>query len=227
MLATVNSLASTIRLNPRFLESQKIRRISNIVGTSIQTEKISKILELYRVRYSYSDLELKEHDDLRKTLEKVSHKRFLGIGIGLHGTSSKYELAILKEIKAQMGANFGGRSQLGEGFYVGVGDNELEIAKMFSQAATDRSNLRQEIYQPVIFKIASSGFRTMKGLIIPRDHHWEKLPWKAVPSHKEYVAYFDYISSHISGFEGQYWSQVKFNACALKYLNAEKTKGGY
>lgn len=207
------------------MRSQKVREFSHLVGTGIQTEKISKTLELYRVKHSYSDVELQEHDDLCKTLEKISHKRFLGVGIGLHGTSSKYELEILKEIKAQMGNNFGGASQLGEGFYVGVGDNELKIAQMFSQAATDQSNLLQDIYHPVIFRIESSGFRAMKGLLIPRDHHWEPLPWDQINSHREYITYFDYLSSHISGFEDQNWSQVKFNACALKYLNAEKTRG--
>jgi hypothetical protein len=89
-----------------------------------------------------------------------------------------------------------------------------------------RSNLgyQNKPYTPEVLKIECSEFSKMNGLIIPREHHWESMPWKILVRHGLYVNNFDYLASFIS-FDGdtnsKQWVQVKFNERALAKLKAK------
>jgi len=191
------------------------------VPIDFNPELVSQRIELYRVPYSYSQEEIAEQKALTDSIEKISHKHYIGWGVGFHGTASEYEDSILSEIKMTQINNFSGESQLGEGFYVAVGEYEKKTALFFA----DMASFGKQDSSPVILRIHSKKFLEMKGIFIPRSQQWKALPWKGIPSHKRYVEDFDYIASYVSfgsDTDVKQWMQIKFNEKALSELIAEK-----
>ena len=124
--------------------------------------------------------------------------------VGYHGTSSQYETAIRRGINPPSGANFRGRAQLGEGFYV-TGDRSA--AEYFARVATHNAGGK-----PIVLKVYARNFTTMSGSSVPRN-----LWWRVPPS---YITDYDYLTAPISGLEQ--WSQIKFNPSVYTFLQATR-----
>jgi hypothetical protein len=122
--------------------------------------------------------------------------------VGYHGTSSVHEASIRQGINPPTGANFGGYSQLGEGFYI---TPEREAAEYFANQAVQ--NVGGE---PVVLRVFARGFERMSGASVP-----ESLWWKVSST---YITDYDYLMAPISGLE--HWSQIKFNPSTYGYLMA-------
>jgi hypothetical protein len=131
--------------------------------------------------------------------------------VGYHGTTSTYIDSILTEINPpNPGANFGGKYQLGPGFYT---TEDLATAKRFAENATqvEINNLIKKygeeeamkmLPSPQVFKIYAKSYGGMNGATVAESAGW----WdKFQPSLWEG---YDYLESPISGFSSKITQRV-------------------
>jgi hypothetical protein len=123
--------------------------------------------------------------------------------VGYHGTSSAYVPSIRKGINPPTGLNFGGESQLGEGFYI---TPDFQMANDFAQ------NAAQSGGSPTTLRIYAQNLSQMSGAQVPEQHWWSN------PFPNTYVTNYDYLTSPISGFEPV--MQTKFNSGAYDSIRA-------
>lgn len=175
--------------------------------------------------YTKEELEI-EHPILKQTVDELSHEKYKDIGIGSHGTLFKYEASIREKIMLTGINNFDGRSQLGEGFYIGNGKGEKEISSLFSEEHSYATYVEKNNNEnrPTILKILSPEFQRLKGLVIPMAYHWKSIPWVEQGFYKKYIKKFDYLTSFVemgnNTFKNQ-WVQIKFNERAFYLLNVK------
>jgi len=113
--------------------------------------------------------------------------------VGYHRTSSVHVPSIRQGINPPTGANFAGKAQLGEGFYV---TPDYEAAELFARWSTLQCG-----GEPIVLRVQAEGFSQMSGTSVPRSLWWQ------TPA--EYITNYDYLEAPISGMEQ--WSQIKFN----------------
>lgn len=120
--------------------------------------------------------------------------------VGYHGTSSTFAPSIRNGVRPPTGANFDGKSQLGEGFYTTMDD---EAAYMFAQHAAGKHG-----GDPVLMPVYARGYNNMTGTSVPEYANNRRLWWNIQPD-SPYVTNFDYLRAPINGME---WAeQTKFN----------------
>ena len=124
------------------------------------------------------------------------------IFVGFHGTTSTYAQSIMDEIKVPDINNFGGRSQLGPGFYT---TEQYFAAKWFADNAVVKEKKRGGQADPVVLRVFTrlSDYKQMRGTTIDEQLWWEIKPTSS------YITGYDYLDAPISGLEQ--WSQRKFN----------------
>ena len=210
---------------PRFHHNFSIHHLAT--NLPFEIERIGGNSFLYRELplslYTEEELEV-EHPIVRQTVDELCLERYKEIGIGSHGTLLKNEASIREKIRISGINNFDGDSQKGEGFYVGVGKMEFEMAAYFSGFSIMEDACIKKSFN---LKIMCPNFFRLKGLIIPRKFHWWPLPWKKLPHHSNYISKFDYLASFVDmGLDTskKKWVQVKFNERSFHFLEVKKEK---
>ena len=111
--------------------------------------------------------------------------------------------ALLQGIRPSTGLNYGGGSQLGEGFYT---TPDYATALTFAVNAVVVS-----VGRTVVLHAYARNFERMQGEEVPEPLWWN------IPDDSPYVTDFDYLTAPITGFEPV--RQVKFNPRAYGSLS--------
>lgn len=232
------SLPPATRPQSRYLSEAKVSG-----GISFQSERIGNHANLHRLvslltypspdlRYLYTYHETgSQHVRLMEMAEAVCEQSKRQRSIGLHGTATIYRDDLRQGIKNCV--NHEACHQLGEGFYVAVGEKAEEVAQLFArnavcqarQALLDAQSVQGESsvkakspvkdaqdIEDVLLQIKVEDFASMKGLVLPNFITWDNsvepggeanANWMMDGSKRAFIEEYDYLMSVIEMPRGE------------------------
>ena len=232
---------------------------SSSQSSPFKTELVSKNAKLYRLSpinedllpklaKPYGDRELKEtHLKIVQVADTISLN---AIGdthtVGFHGTSRLYVESILSGIKVPDPSE--GPWQLGEGFYVAVGDQSKASSKLyadimtFSMKRTQAKSLENDKldtsyekdhnpFESVVLEVKVKNFNDMKGLIVPKQFYRDspmvsgqpkQVLWCNDDLKKVFIEDYDYLIAQFSSPILDNGFEIKFNPRSFNELIIEE-----